>query len=517
MRAVMVMFDSLNRHFLAPYGCEWTHTPNFTRLAKRTATFNKSYVCSMPCMPARRDIHTGRPNFLHRSWGPIEPFDDSMPQMLREHGVYTHLCTDHQHYWEDGGCTYHQRYSTFELVRGQEGDKWQPLVAGIAPDPKAVGRNASGTHSLQIEWQDRVNRHFMPTEADHPQSRTFAAGLRFIDLNKDSQNWFLQLETFDPHEPFFTHDQYKMLYQDHYLKWRQADGRHCDWPGYEPVDPARHDPALIDHVRHEYASLLSMCDAKLGLVLDAFDRDDLWKDTMLIVCTDHGFLLGEHDWWAKMKMPWWNELANTPLFVWDPRTPDCAGSRRDALVQPSIDLAPTLLSFFGIAPTERMIGRDLAPAIKSDTPIRDTAIFGVHGGHVNVTDGRYVYMRGPATPDNRPLYEYTLMPTHMHTPFKPAELQTGRVQLAQPFSFTKGCPTLRIGDRAEIQSNQSGWSEAAHHFGTLLYDLHSDPKQTTPIDNPHIEAMMTTHLLNAMNACDAPPEQYIRLGLDRGR
>ena len=43
MKAVVVMFDSLNRHLLSPYGCEWTHTPNFKRLAERTVTFDRSY------------------------------------------------------------------------------------------------------------------------------------------------------------------------------------------------------------------------------------------------------------------------------------------------------------------------------------------------------------------------------------------------------------------------------------------------------------------------------------------
>lgn len=190
MKAVMVMFDSLNRRMLEPYGCDWVHTPNFRRLAQRTVTFDRSYVCSMPCMPARRDLHTGRPNFLHRSWGPIEPFDDSMPQMLKQAGVYTHLATDHQHYWEDGGCTFHQRYSTFDLIRGQEGDKWHPVVGGVAPDRRAYGRNTAGKSSDNIEWQDRVNRRFMPTDADHPQTRTFAAGLRFLDLNHDADRWF---------------------------------------------------------------------------------------------------------------------------------------------------------------------------------------------------------------------------------------------------------------------------------------------------------------------------------------
>ena len=153
MKAIVVMFDTLNRHMLQPYGCDWTKTPNFQRLAQRTVTFNRSYCCSMPCMPARRDFHTGRPNFLHRSWGPIEPFDDSMPQMLAERGVHTHLTTDHYHYFEDGGSTYHNRYTTWQFNRGQEGDPWMGQVA--APDiPACVD-----PRDTWIKWrQDWVNR-----------------------------------------------------------------------------------------------------------------------------------------------------------------------------------------------------------------------------------------------------------------------------------------------------------------------------------------------------------------------
>ena len=143
MKCIMVMFDSLNRHMLPAYGCQWTHAPNFARLAQRTVTFDKSYVCSMPCMPARRELHTGRPNFLHRGWGPLEPFDDSMPEILAANKVYTHLVSDHYHYWEDGGATYHPRYSSWEFFRGQEGDPWKGQVAepaipeSVCPRPKS--------------------------------------------------------------------------------------------------------------------------------------------------------------------------------------------------------------------------------------------------------------------------------------------------------------------------------------------------------------------------------------------
>ena len=107
MRVIMIMYDSLNRNMLEPYGGSGVSTPNFKRLAEHTVTFDRCYAGSLPCMPARRELHTGRYNFLHRSWGPIEPFDDSMPEILNKNGIHSHLVTDHYHYFEDGGATYH--------------------------------------------------------------------------------------------------------------------------------------------------------------------------------------------------------------------------------------------------------------------------------------------------------------------------------------------------------------------------------------------------------------------------
>ena len=64
-----------------------------------------------------------------------------------------------------------------------------------------------------------------------------------------------------------------------------------------------------------------MCDFLLGQLLDDFDRHDMWKDTALVVTTDHGFLLGEHDFWAKNRMNLYEELVHIPLFMHDPRAP----------------------------------------------------------------------------------------------------------------------------------------------------------------------------------------------------
>ncbi len=493
MRAIMVMFDSLNRHMLPPYGCDWTHAPNFRRLAERCVTFDNSYICSMPCMPARRELHTGRPNFLHRSWGPLEPFDDSVPQILHQNGTSSHLISDHYHYWETGGATYHAQYSTWQFNRGQEGDPWMGQVAD-PPLLKAAGQNAN-----EDFWhrQDRVNREFMKDLSKQPQSKTFADGLDFIRRNHQDDNWFLQIETFDPHEPFFTQRVFRDLYPD---LFHDGDAPLFDWPKYEQVEQSSD---LVDQCRGHYAALLSMCDNSLGKVLDTMDELDLWEDTMLIVWTDHGFLLSEHGWWGKGRMPWFNHLANTPFFVWDPRAGN-TGERRQSLVQPAIDLGPTLLDFFGLDRTDDMRGSNLKDAIERDASVRDAAIFGTHGGHVNVTDGTHVYMRSCAGPENDPLYNYTLMPTHMRNMFKPEELQ--EIELADPLPFSKGCRVMRIPSLGVRSWNQ-------HEFGTRLYDLQSDPNQSSPINDDSVETHMIDHLKERMHYYDAPEEQYERLGL----
>ncbi|MFJ6619727.1 sulfatase [Kitasatospora sp. NPDC091335] len=481
----MVMFDSLNRRFLPPYGADWVHAPNFSRLAERSATFGNCYAGSMPCMPARRELHTGRYNFLHRGWGPLEPFDDSVPQMLGEAGVYTHLATDHQHYWEDGGATYHGRFRTFEFFRGQEGDAWKGRVA----DPEIPeSLKLLRAESFRQDW---VNRAHLADEADHPQTRTFDAGLEFIDANRGEDGWFLQIETFDPHEPFYSHARHKELYPHAY------DGPHFDWPDYRKV---LESPEQVEHGRLEYAALLSMCDASLGRVLDAMDEHGLWEDTMLIVCTDHGLLLGERGWWGKNVQPWYDETIHTPLFVWDPRA-GVRGERRDALVQ-TIDLGPTLLEYFGVDRTPDMQGRPLRDTVAHDTPVRDAALFGAFGGHVSITDGRHVYMRSCTTPDNRPLFEHTLMPTHMRGRFRPEELRTA--ELVPPFTFTKGVPLLKV----------PGFTFAGPYaFGTLLFDLHTDPGQQNPLTDDDLELRMARLLVDQLRSADAPEEQYQRLGL----
>ena len=72
--------------------------------------------------------------------------------------------------------------------------------------------------------QDWINRGYLQTEEDHPQTRTFDAGVSSSRTNAGYDNWFLHLETFDPHEPFFTYKQYKDLYPHDLRRARTTTG-----------------------------------------------------------------------------------------------------------------------------------------------------------------------------------------------------------------------------------------------------------------------------------------------------
>lgn len=276
----------------------------------------------------------------------------------------------------------------------------------------------------------------------------------------------------------------------------QFDG----WPPYYFVTESAERKSVIQKY---YMALLTMVDAYVGKVLDYMDRYDLWRDTMLIVNTDHGFLLGEHEWWGKNIMPLYNEVANTPCFIWHPQY-GCAGESRQALAQ-TIDIPATLLDSFGLDKPQDMQGVSLLPVLRDDTPVRDHVLFGYHGCHINITDGRYVYMRAPVEQGVDGLYEYTLMPTRINRRFTPQELQG--MTLHPPFSFTKGCQVLQV-------PAESVMTRDADRFGHRLYDLTDDPTQQTQCHDENVARKLCERMKAMMVQSDAPAELYPRYALN---
>lgn len=205
MRTVLILMDTLNRRYLKTYDKNARGiTPNIDKFAEESVIFENHFIGSAPCMPARRDIFTGRMQFLERGWGGIEPFDITLPEMLRKHKIFTHITTDHTHYFEIGGENYCQLFDTWDYHRGQEFDTWVSKIRKPQIDREAYGKKSS---------QYLLNKTRFLTEADYPTPKTFRSACQWAEENAECDDFFLMVESFDPHEPFDTPKEYLELYE----------------------------------------------------------------------------------------------------------------------------------------------------------------------------------------------------------------------------------------------------------------------------------------------------------------
>ncbi len=488
MKTLFLVLDTVRRDYLSAYGNNWVKTPNLDRLASQGVVFDNHWAGSLPCMPARREFMTGRHNFFFRGWGPIEPYDDVLPNELRKKNVFSHLVTDHQHYFELGGENYHTAFSTWDFHRGQEHDGYVSLIDRVAM-PEHMGK---------LSEQNWKNRQAMPDEEDYCGPRTCMAAAKWLDANGKSADWMLQVELFDPHEPFHCTDKYREMYGD---KW---DGPLFDWPAYQRVAESKE---AVEHIRKCYAGLLTMTDHWLGLIFKKMDELDLWKDTLVVFTTDHGTLLAEHDYWMKNYMPMYNEIARTPLIVHLPGGQK-SGSRVSALTQ-AIDIMPTILDYHGCELPPHVHGKSLRAAF-SGSAIRRDGLFGYFGKAMNITDGRRVYFRNPVNDDCGPLFEYTAMPIAGMRKWYPRE-NYEKWEMGRYFGHTYNMPLYKIPAAATPPTAPPG--EPSFVGRHQLFDIVSDPRQLKPLNNPGLEKQFAQRIVENLRAYGAPEEQITRLGL----
>lgn len=498
MKTIFIIMDSLNKHYLQAYNQEsWINTPNIKKLADKGVTFDKHYCGSMPCMPARREMMTGRLNFLETPWGPIEPWDDCLPVELRKQkDTYSHMITDHYHYFHSGGEAYHTLFDTWEFERGQEGDAWHPMVND--PDiPKYRGKNRR---------QDWVNREYMDSEKDedYPTPRCFMRAMDFLENNYQEDNWHLHLEVFDPHEPFMCPSKYREMYED---KWENS--YHFDWPNYAPVAEEEGMEA-IEHIRKSYAGVLTMADHWLGKMFDRMDELGVWEDTVVVLTTDHGHLLGEHGYWAKNYMFDYQQLANIPLIIYTPEMSDLnykskiGENGRITAMTATMDIMPTIMEFHNATLPKGVHGLPLQHLLEEDSEElehHDAVLFGYFAKDINMVNGKYSYCRQPL--EDSYLYHHTAMPRGFAD-----FIQRDKLEGAEMGVFLQHChnvPHYRIKSKSNYHHNAPDFN--------LIYDIEKDPGQTKPIRDDQLETDLAEKMKELLKRYDAPEIQFERMGL----
>ena len=132
------------------------------------------------------------------------------------------------------------------------------------------------------------------------------------------------------------------------------------------------DPALRRQAMAAYQACVSFADAQVGVLLDALDRLDLWKDTVVVLAGDNGFHLGEHGGLLR-KDTLFEEALRVPLIVAAPGlVPQGVVARGPTEV---LDVYPTLVELAGLPPVAGLDGHSLAPVLaRPEAPGRDTAV-----------------------------------------------------------------------------------------------------------------------------------------------
>ena len=488
MRTVLVLMDTLNRRYLKTYDENAVGiTPNIDRFSRDCVIYDSHYIGSAPCMPARRDIFTGRMQFLERGWGGIEPFDITLPQVLRENGVYTHITTDHTHYFEIGGENYCDLFNTWDYHRGQEFDAWVSSVRQPWVDPEGYGRKSP---------QYLLNRSRFLTEEEFPTPKTFRSACDWAEDNRGCDDFFLMVESFDPHEPFDCPEEYLRMYHDTY------EGREFNWSSYAPVTEP---PDAVAHLEKCYLATLTMTDRWFGRFIDSLKKNGLYEDTLIILTTDHGHMLGEHGFTVKNFMHAYNEMAHIPLMMKRPGKEN-RGKRVTQLTQ-NIDLMPTILEHHNCRIPERVKGISLVKTMDGRAEAREQVIYGWFGRAVNVCDGKYVYFRAPKSLENQPLHQYCGIPSTVWRYF--GEEYAEEIEMGRYLSYTR-YPVYKI----PIKKPEDYSGDIAFVSESQLFDQEKDYYQMHPLKDEKLEMIMCKKLVRGMKEAEAPQEQYIRLGVD---
>ncbi len=505
---VVVLLDSLNRHLLGAYGSDEFATPNLDAFAARSVRFTEHHTGSLPCMPARHDILCGALDFLWKPWGSIEIWEDAVTVQLRDAGVTTMLISDHPHLFERGGENFHCDFTAWDYQRGHESDPWKTRT-----DPSWTGAPSFGA-----VYPNYTNSGtWFRSEEDFPGPRTMAAAAQWLDQNaRGHDRFFLFVDEFDPHEPFDTPEPYASMYDP---DW---DGPHLIWPPYGTAVTARGtlDARSARQVRAQYGAKLTMIDHWFGRITEQFDRHGLWESTALIVCTDHGHYLGEHDYFGKPAAPVMGTLGHIPLLIHLPGLPETApspGTNVDALTT-SVDLHATITELFGVAGTERhrTHGTSLLPVLRGETSsVRDGLLTGIWGREVHLVDGTHNYCRAPQGA-NEPLAMFSNRWSTMPIPI-PTDQALPLPDDRAALSHMPGTKVPVIRQRWDASDDLPYWAWGGMH-GSHLWDRAEDPEESHDLledglDDGKVEAPLAEHLRTLLIDLEAPAEQLTRLGL----
>lgn len=413
------MADQLRAHAVPAYGNTTVDAPHLASLAEDGVVFESAYCNSPLCAPSRSSMLTGRlPSRIgvYDNGAELAASTPTLAHYLRTAGYRTCLAGKMHFIGPDQLHGFEERVTTDMYPAGLD---WTPDWS------RSPGDRLPWYHDMSSVLDPEVSEATLQTDFDDEVA--FHSVRKILDLARsdDRRPFFLAASFIHPHDPWDVPSRYVDRYRD-----AEFDLPDVATIADEDLDPhSRRVRSMcggegldvgvetIRHARRAYHAAVSYVDDKIGQLLEALETSGMRDDTIVIVTSDHGEMLGERGLWYKMTF--FEASARVPLIV---TAPGRFAPGRVAENVSLVDLLPTVLEIANdgrpFVPADPIDGTSLVPLLRHDAgaPWPDTVLGeylaeGTLAPMVMIRRGPYKYVRCPGDPDQ--LYDLSSDPQEL--------------------------------------------------------------------------------------------------------
>lgn len=392
MNVIFIVMDTL-RPDATQLREGWADTPNFARLASDSAVFDRAYPESLPTVCVRRALHTGKRTFPFHNyvprkgdpvqlpgWMPIPNEQTTIAESFLEAGYRTALITDNWHLVKPS-MNFLRGFNQWELVRGQVLDFYRSKLPSEKELEPWVVDGIRGTAAYEMLAQHKANTHERDSESDWTPAQVFLRAANWLEQNGDASNFFLYIDSFDPHEPWDPPQHYVDRYSPSYV------GKRVISPMYGPSDYL--STAELKQIRALYAGEVTLVDHWFGEFLRKVETLGLLDNTLIVLLSDHGICLGEHGLIGKLPWGMYPEVMDLFMVVRPPG--GIPGGQRLSQFVFNHDIIPTLFDYTGVS-HPHFDGRSLRFLIEGQEESGRDAVTSMFWNFVWATTERYWYI-----------------------------------------------------------------------------------------------------------------------------
>ena len=392
---LFIMSDDLNTA-LSGFGHPQCKTPELDKLASRGLRFENMH-CQYPvCGASRASLMSGLYPYKNGTLGNSGTLRGNMPdvvtmsQMFRNNGYRVGRVSKIYHMGIPG-----------EILVGtatrDDPHSWDETVNIKAPEQHAAG--------VRTHWspKDKGSQTFEGVEAEgddlvHADGMAASHAIDFLKRNVDKP-FFLACGFVRPHVPLVAPAKYFDLYDRDAMEAPVVPEHDLEDVPQIIRNYKRNSttygvtPELHKGLLEAYYASVSYMDAQVGRVLDALDKLELSKNTIVIFTSDHGYMLGHHHKFQKQHL--FEESTRVPFILSVPWMKDTHGNRTKKITE-LVDLYPTLAELTGLTPPSVLQGHSLVVLLDDPASLawkKDMAftISRSGGESIRTHDWRYIH------------------------------------------------------------------------------------------------------------------------------